>query len=158
MPPLGHGDDANCRSASVAAVITCTPTGKGPRVVRLSSLALNNVNEASLELDSHTDTYVLGGSALEIQDYGRPVIVEGYDSSLGSHTYRTISGVLGWVNPDTGRKYHLIVHQAICIPHMDHHLCCPMQSRVNDVIINDVPRICVKNPTHETFVGLLLIY
>ena len=71
-------------------------------MVRLSSLALNNVNEASLELDSHTDTYVLGGSALEIQDYGRPVIVEGYDSSLGSHTYRTISGVWGGSIPTPG--------------------------------------------------------
>ena len=70
---VGAGDDATQRSACVAA-ITCTPAGKGPRAVRLSSLALNNVNEASLELDSHTDTYVLGGSALEIQDYGRSVI------------------------------------------------------------------------------------
>lgn len=73
---------------------------KGPRVTRLSLLALNSVNEASLELDTCADTYALGGSAQEIQDCGRAAIVDSY---LGSITCRTVSGVFGWVHPESGR-------------------------------------------------------
>jgi len=43
--------------------------------------------EATLELDSHADTCVLGRDALIILDYQRPVNVVGYDESLGTKTY-----------------------------------------------------------------------
>jgi hypothetical protein len=41
----------------------------------------------TLELDSHTSTYVLGHDALIISDYQQPVSVVGYDESLRSKTY-----------------------------------------------------------------------
>ena len=48
--------------------------------------------ETTLELDSHADTCVLGRHALIILDHNRPVTVMGYDESLGSKTYKTVSG------------------------------------------------------------------
>jgi hypothetical protein len=27
----------------------------------------------------------------------------------------------------TGKVYHLVINQAVHIPHLDHHLLCPMQ-------------------------------
>ena len=62
----------------------------------------------------------------------------GYDESLGSKTYQTVSGVVPYDDPWTGRTLHLIINQAIHIPHLDHHLLCPMQCHVNDVIVNDL--------------------
>ena len=117
--------------------------------IRLSSLACN-ANETSLELDSHADTCVIGEKALIIADYCRPVTVHAYDKELGERTYRTVSAVVGYTCPSSGATYHLVIHQAIEIPHLEHHLLCPMQCRVNDVVVNDVPKFLSKNVTPET--------
>jgi hypothetical protein len=79
-------------------------------------------------------------------DYNRPVSVVGYDESLGSKTYQTVSGVVAYDDPQTRRMLHLIINQAIHIPHLDHHLLCPMQYRVNDVIVNNLPNFFGSRP------------
>ncbi len=73
----------------------------------------------------------------------------GYDESLESKTYQTVSGVVAYDDPQMGRTLHLIINQAIHIPHLDHHLLCPMQCLVNDVTVNDLPKILVANPTDQ---------
>jgi hypothetical protein len=103
-----------------------------------------------LELDSHADTCVLGRGALIIQDYDRPVNVTSYDPALGNKIYQTVTGVLGFVHPRTGQLYHLVLHQCIHIPHLTHHLLCPMQVRVNDVTINEVPKFIRPDPSPNT--------
>ncbi len=101
------------------------------------STKINSIGETTLELDSHADTCALGCDALILLDYDRPVIVEGYDPSLGTKTYATISGALAHDDPVTGKVYHLVINQAIHIPHLDHHLLCPMQCQVNDVVVDN---------------------
>jgi hypothetical protein len=91
------------------------------------STKVNFIGETTLELDSHTDMCVLGLDALIFLDYDRPVDVKGYDPSLGTKTYATISGGLAYDDPMTGKVYPLVINQAIHIPHLDHHLLCPMQ-------------------------------
>ncbi len=46
---------------------------------------------------------------------------------------------------------HLIINQAIHIPHLDHHLLCPMQCHVNDVIVivNNLPKFMAADPTDQ---------
>jgi hypothetical protein len=95
-------------------------------------------HETTLELDSHVNTCVLGHDALIILDYDRPVSIVGYDESLGSKTYQTVSGIVAYDDPQTGRMLHLIINQAIHIPHLDHHLLCLMQCCVNDVTVIDL--------------------
>ena len=60
----------------------------------LSSLASNNIDE-SLELDSHADTCLVGKDCLILNDYEGPVMVYGYDRSLGTKSFFTVSAVLG---------------------------------------------------------------
>ncbi len=91
------------------------------------STKINSIGETTLELDSHADMCVLGRDALILLDYNRPVIVEGYDPPLGTKTYATVSGVLAYDDPVTGKVCHLVLNQAINIPHLNHHLLCPMQ-------------------------------
>ncbi len=93
---------------------------------------------------------MVGCDALIILDYNRPVSVVGYDESLGSTTYQTVSGVVAYDDPQTGRMLHLIINQAIYIPHLDHHLLCPIQCRVNDVTINDLPKFLAADPINQT--------
>ena len=102
-----------------------------------------------LELDSHANTCVLGWHALIILDYNRPVSIVGYGKSLGSHTYKTVSGVIAYTDPKTGRTLHLVINQAIHIPHLDHHLLCPMQCRVNDVTVDETPKFLASQPTDQ---------
>jgi hypothetical protein len=114
------------------------------------STKINSIGETTLELDSHADPCVVGRDALILLDYDRPVIVKGYDPSLGTKTYATVSGALAYDDPVTGKEYHLVINQAIHIPHLDHHLLCPMQCQVNDVIVNNTPKFLTSDPTDHT--------
>jgi hypothetical protein len=121
------------------------------RIVKDAHYKLDDIYETTLELDDfHANTCVLGCGALITLDYNRPVSVVGYDESLGSKTYQTVSSVVAYDDPQTGRMLHLIIDQAIHIPHLDHHLLCPMQCRVNDVIVNNLPKFLAADPTDQT--------
>jgi hypothetical protein len=61
-----------------------------------------------------------------------------------------VSGAVAYTDPSTGRTLLLLIHQAIHIPHLDHHLLCPMQCRVNDVTVNETPKFMVNDPTDQT--------
>jgi len=104
-----------------------------PRAVNDLSASASNSVEIPFEANSHADTTCLGGGALKIMDYNTPVRVQGYDPSLGAREYETISGGVVYVHPRTNVRYHLIIHQAIHMPHLDHHLLCPMQLRSHGV-------------------------
>jgi hypothetical protein len=114
------------------------------------STKINSIGETTLELDSHTDTCVLGSDAFILLDYDRPVIVKGYDPSLGTKTYATVSRALAYDDPVTSKVYHLVINQAIHIPHLDHHLLCPIQCRVNDVVVDDTPKLLTSDPNDHT--------
>jgi hypothetical protein len=102
--------------------------------------------ETTLELDSHADACVLGRHALITLDHNRPVAVMGYDESLSTRTYNIVRGMVAYTDPKTGRMLHLIINQAIHAPHLDHHLLCPMQCCVNDVIVDETPNFWQSNP------------
>jgi hypothetical protein len=114
------------------------------------STKIDSIGETTLELDSHADTCILGHDALILLDYDRPVIVEGYDPSLGTKTHATVSRALAYDDLVTVKVYPLVINQAIHIPHLDHHLLCPMQCQVNDVIVNDMPKFLTSDPTDHT--------
>ena len=52
----------------------------------------------------------------------------------------------------SGKMYRgeVVVHQAIHMPDLDHHLLCPMQCRANRVEINKHPRMYVSDPSEES--------
>ncbi len=69
------------------------------RIVKDIGYILESNYENTLELDSHANTCVLGCDALIILTYQQPVSVVGYDESLGSKTYQTVSGVVAYDDP-----------------------------------------------------------
>jgi hypothetical protein len=64
--------------------------------------------------------------------------------------FETVSGVLTFDHPRDGQVYHLVFHQAIHMPELDHHLLYPMQCPVNDVTVNNVPKFLTPFPTENT--------
>ena len=87
---------------------------------------------------------------MKILDFNTPVNVHGYDPSLGSKQYRVITGGVAYTHPFSGLRYHLIIHQAIHMPDLGHHLLCPMQLRQNGVKVNECPRLFCEDPTEES--------
>ncbi len=114
------------------------------------SSKINSNGETTLELDSHADMCVLGPHALIFLDFDRPVCVQGYDPAIDTKTFATISGALAYDNPITVETFHLVVNQAIYIPHLDHHLLCPMQCQVNDMTVDDTSKFMVRDPTDKS--------
>ena len=119
------------------------------RSVRISAVSMTS-EETRAELDSHADTCVVGKAALVIHDHNRPVQVTGYNESHGAKTYKTVDAVIGYDDPTTGEVRMILVNQAIHMPELNHHLLCPMQIRMNDVMVNDVPKFMTKDATEKT--------
>ena len=63
-----------------------------------------------------------------------------------------MTGVHRYLHPNMGMTYHIVDHQGISIPHLEHHLICSTQARVNDVIVNEIPRLLTPEPNGETHV------
>jgi hypothetical protein len=103
------------------------------------------------EIDNHADTCVLGNDCVILQDFERTVNVVGYDDSQGVREgCRTVTGAVAYDDPMSGEVIIIVIHQAIHIPTMSHNLLCPMQMRMNDVRVNEVPKFLTSNPTDET--------
>ena len=140
MLPVGDVEAGVCTNG-IAAV----------RTVRiLAANSTHSSDETRVEIDNHADTTVLGKRCLKVHDYRRPVKVTGYDPSVGTKTCSTITGVVAYDHPQTGQVYLLVFNQAIYAPHLDHHLLCPMQCRLNDVKISEVPKFLVNDPDEFT--------
>ncbi len=103
-----------------------------------------------MDLDTHANNTVLGDCCLLIHDTGRKVDVSGFSTALGSIELPIVSGAVAYDHPITGKVYILVFLQAIYCRQMDNHLICPMQCRVNGVVINDTPKMCVPNPDDST--------
>jgi hypothetical protein len=81
---------------------------------------------------------------------GVKVDVSGFSTALGSIELPIVSGAVANDHPITGKVYILGFHQVIYCRQMDNHLICPMQCRVNVVVIKDMPKMCIPNPDNIT--------
>ena len=108
--------------------------------------------EQQTELDSHTDTCIIGQHALIVHDFNRLVNVVVYDTSKGIMTpnCRTVSSAVAYECPMTEEVFIIEVHQAILIDHFHDIILCPMHTRMYDVKVNDIPKYLTDNPTDQT--------
>jgi hypothetical protein len=103
-----------------------------------------------MELDTHTDTMVLGRHCLVVQDFNRPVDVPGWDSTLETIKCLTVTGMVAYDHPTTGKTYMLVFNQAIYAEAVENHLICPMQCQVHGVTINNTPKMFVAEATEHS--------
>ena len=106
------------------------------------------MNETRSEMDSHTDTCVVGSNALIFHETMRYVTVAPFTDTLGTLDHRPIvSAAIAHDDHETGEVIILACHQAILIEELDKNLLCPMQMRMNDVRINECPKFLTADPT-----------
>jgi hypothetical protein len=105
-------------------------------------------HEYSTELDSHADTCVVGRNCLITHTYDKKVNVSGYGPKLGSMKGMSIvSAAVAYDNPSCDEMVILRIHQAVHILTMANNLLCPMQLRVNDVMVDEHPKFLHHHPT-----------
>ena len=116
-----------------------------------SLVSLQDEGDTRTELDSHSDTCVVGKNALIVHDYDRKVNVAGYDPNQPTaQSLRIVSADLAFDDPNSGEVIILVLNQAISIPHIEHKLMSPFQMRFNGVKVNDTPILLTESPTDET--------
>ena len=50
----------------------------------------------------------------------------------------------------TGEAFIIEFHQAILIYHLHNNILCPMQIRMYEVKVNEIPKYLTENPTDQT--------
>ena len=86
-----------------------------------------------------------------MHDYDRKVNVTGYDRShRTSQSLQIVSAALAYYGPKSGEVTILVLNKAINVPHPEHNLVSPFQMRLNDVKVNDTPRLLTERPTDKT--------
>ena len=102
------------------------------------------------ELDSHADVTVVGKNVLVLTDFNRPVTVTGYNPASPSlPNVKTVGAVVAYDDPMTGQTIMLTINQALHIPNLENNLLCPMQYRMNGVLVNDVPKFLKDKPSND---------
>ena len=108
------------------------------------------LDESNTDLDSHADQCMLGYKTLVVNDFDKPINIVGYDpKGPVTASLRTITGALAYDCPETGDTSILVVHQAIHNPELEHNLLSPLQMRLNDVMVNDIPKFMTETPTER---------
>ena len=105
---------------------------------------------SSVELDSHTDTCVLGHSALIFHEHDRTVMVNGFDPSLPEVRAKIVDAAVLYVDQSSMTEYIIEINQALYVPSIDHCLLCPMQCRMNGVEIDEKPRFLHHSPNDSS--------
>ena len=117
---------------------------------RLVMMVRDQENGFGLECDSHADTCCMGRGVMIVNKTDKTVKVTPFLKSLGSLTrVPIVSAAVAYDDPKSGEVIILIFHQALHMPELDHCLLCPMQLRLNDVVLNERPKFLTQRPTEE---------
>ena len=127
------------------------------RSVRLnvSIMSTSSVTCLKSELDSHADTCVVGKHALVVHEHNKMVNVFSYDPKSKGKPAKIVDALVKYVDPFTGAESLIMINQAIHVDYLEHNLICPMQCRLNGVIVNDTPKFLTDNPTEESHAMIL---
>ncbi len=92
------------------------------------------------EIDSRADTCVLAGNWRHIANTGQVCNVSGFHEGFDQLTdVPIVDAGTGWIHPETGKIYILIIKQGLWMPDMDHSLINPNQIRDFGIDLFDNP-------------------
>ena len=97
---------------------------------------INGDQSFRVELDSNADTCCVGGDVMIVNKTDRSINVTPFVQSLGTaKRVPIVTAAIAYDDPRSGKVFVLIIHQALYFPEMTRSLLCPMQLRLNDVVI-----------------------
>ena len=102
------------------------------------------------ELDSHANMVVVGKHAFILQTSTRMAEVNPFSTECGTlEKVPIVDAIVAYDCPYSMKTYLLVVLNALYIPSMEHNLVVPFIMREAGIVVNDVPKIQVKNPTEK---------
>ena len=116
------------------------------KVDQIEAVTFSQSNESTTEIDYHADTMVLVSNCLPVHDFERSVDVSGWDASAGSVECSTISGDIVYDHLISGQVYMLVYHQFIHCERLANNLKCMMQSCMEGVKTNELPKFLAEDP------------
>jgi hypothetical protein len=109
----------------------------------INQVGKDNDRPPRCNLDSHANTCIAGGNALEIShEDGQTITVSGFSSEFEPRQDIRVSTVTFlWEDPKSGKQYNFIVHEALYFGNeLNHSLFNPNQLRDNGITIDNVPQ------------------
>ena len=100
------------------------------------------------ELDTHADTSCVGADCciLSVTDQVCQVLPYHQDYQPFDEV-PIVQAATAYDDPNTGITYILIINQALQIPHLETTLLNPNQMRAHGLIVDDIPKHLLPNPT-----------
>ncbi len=103
------------------------------------------------ELDSHANMVVVGNNCLVIEWSGRTANVNPFTSDYEAlPEVPIVDAAVMYECPISGKEHILLVRNALHVPAMEQNLIPPFVMREAGIVVNDTPKIHMKNPTIET--------
>jgi hypothetical protein len=106
--------------------------------------------ESRTESDSHANMPVVGNQAFILGHSGKRVDVSPFSPDYKTLEAELIDAAVLYCDKYTGVvSYVMVLRNAIHVPSMNNYLIPPFIMREAGIIVNDVPKIHVNNPTEE---------
>jgi hypothetical protein len=111
---------------------------------------LGNGESSRTELDSHANMAVVGRYCFVIRETGRQADVSPFSPEYESlKQVNIVDSAVLYECPYTGKEAILVIQNALYMPAMDNNLIPPFIMREAGLIVNDVPKIQMNNPTED---------
>ncbi len=124
----------------VAVALVCTVK---------STCSQSNLNNKSVELDSHAEMCVVCSKVLVVHNHECFVDDYGFDKQTRHSNACTIDAAIVYKGPVTHLTVIIMINQAIKIDSMTNILVCPMQCHVYGTVVIKCPKLLSASPTED---------
>jgi len=104
------------------------------------------------ELDSHANMTVVGKHCYVLRDTGRKANVNAFTPEMQATDVPIVDAAILYECPYSGKEYLLVIMNALHVPAMKNNLLPPFIAREAGLIVNEIPKIHVHQPTVEDHV------
>ncbi len=102
----------------------------------------SNHSRISVELDSHTDTCVVGFNVLVVHDHEHFVDIYSFDKMARHTNASAIDAAIVYKDHVMHSAIILMINQAIKINSMLNNLICPMQCQLHGTVVKNQGQSC----------------
>jgi hypothetical protein len=106
-------------------------------------------DESRTDLDSHANMPVVGSGALVLVEHNRTCEVSPYSPDYEPMKVPMVDAAVRYDCPFDGRVYILLIRNALYVRSMDYNLLPPFMMREAGLIVKDVPKIQLADPSEE---------
>ena len=118
-------------------------------VSAMNGVGDNPGDESRTDLDSHANMPVVGSGAFVLVDHNSTCEVSPYSPDYEPMKVPLVDAAVRYDCPFDGRVYILLIQNALYVPSMDYNLLPPFMMREAGLIVKDIPKIQLDDPSEE---------